>query len=808
MLGRTSTLELQDPYGSITRQITSVKEWLPEGFYIDGYYWDIESGGLDLDQRGHGDNWQPFVAKGLPRTGGLADLLAESRSPAPRFAAVVCEDIERSARDTFNALKLERQLADSDILLFATDEPLDLEGTEPATILLRRTKQNIAEYFRLQLKQKMWRGMRTHAAEGYNLGKVIDGYLPDKIPHPAPAKAAHGRTKTRLVLDDMRAPIIAAIYDMRAWQKLGVPTIHARLCADPATYPPADPETGWTVGGVYSILGNPKYTGYQVFGRVRKGKRTSPDKWYWSEQPTHPAIIDRHTWETAQMIAEEHRSSRDGGSRNPANWRTYPFRSRVHCKLCKHRMCGTPRRHPERANDRESFYYACHYNPSVPAHVAAAPDHPRTVTVREDFLEGETLRGLAAYLLAPGREQRLRELIPATATAKKEQHDRQTQALEQRAKRIKATQDNLMKELRGSFDMPDHAGEEYRRRIRADYTTLDIELQQISTQLDALASDPAPSTDIDLVSLLPETTRDLSELPPDLQADFYNVFDIQIVWNAPKRQATFTAAITEATAQIVQALLDRADDDPASATSATTSTDTDTAHGQRSSRIPMLRKTLPASQVRSSRLVAEHRPELVHGGPVAGGAGLGRGGPRELGGQLAAAQPVRRVQEHGPAGDDHLVLAASGFRAFLGLGDLGPLVFGQLRPAEDGVQGLRVVLAGERVVLDDLLEFVLRDHDHAAGDVELAGDGLFQLAGQPGGVGLLAGEDRVAALDVGGHIGVPEAGHQVPQLGHGHLVAPADVDAPQQGDMGPHIRILPRPAGSGVPGATDGPSLT
>ena len=324
MLGRTSTLELQDPYGSILRQITSVKEWLPEGFYIDGYYWDIESGGLDLDERGHGDNWQPFVAKGLPRTGGLADLLAEARSPAPRFAAVVCEDIERSGRDTFQAMRLERILGDNDILLFATDEPLDLEGTEPATILLRRTKQNIAEYFRLQLKQKMWRGMRTHAAEGYNLGKVIDGYLPERIPHPAPAKAAQGRTKTRLVLDPMRAPIIAAIFDMRAYQKLGVPTIHSRLTADPGTYPPADPETGWTIGGVYSILANPKYTGYQVFGRVRKNKRTTPDKWFWSEQPTHPAIVDKDTWETAQKVGAEHRSSRDGAMLQPGQLADLP----------------------------------------------------------------------------------------------------------------------------------------------------------------------------------------------------------------------------------------------------------------------------------------------------------------------------------------------------------------------------------------------------------------------------------------------------------------------------------------------------
>src|SRR5450755_2903992 len=204
MLGRTSTLELQDPLGSITRQITSAREWLPAGFYITRYYWDIESGGLDLEERGHADNCQPFVDKGLPRDGGLADLLAEARSGQPTFAAVVCEDIERSGRDTYNALKLERELAGSYILLFATDEPLDLEGTEPATILLRRTKQNIAEYFRLQLKQKMWRGMRTHAAQGYNLGKVLDGYLPNKVPHPAPSKASQGRTKTLLALDEIR----------------------------------------------------------------------------------------------------------------------------------------------------------------------------------------------------------------------------------------------------------------------------------------------------------------------------------------------------------------------------------------------------------------------------------------------------------------------------------------------------------------------------------------------------------------------------------------------------------------------------
>jgi hypothetical protein len=57
---------------------------------------------------------------------------------------VVCEDIERSGRDTFNALKLERELSDKGVPLFATDEPADIQGINPTTVLVRRIKQGAA----------------------------------------------------------------------------------------------------------------------------------------------------------------------------------------------------------------------------------------------------------------------------------------------------------------------------------------------------------------------------------------------------------------------------------------------------------------------------------------------------------------------------------------------------------------------------------------------------------------------------------------------------------------------------------------
>ncbi len=53
----------------------------------------------------------PSPAPGSPATAAMADLLTEAASDVPGFAAVICENIERSGRDTFNALKLEKKLS-------------------------------------------------------------------------------------------------------------------------------------------------------------------------------------------------------------------------------------------------------------------------------------------------------------------------------------------------------------------------------------------------------------------------------------------------------------------------------------------------------------------------------------------------------------------------------------------------------------------------------------------------------------------------------------------------------------------------
>ena len=490
--GRTSTLYLQDPAASLRRQLRECEAKLPPGWFIAAHYWDIESGGLDIEDRGHGTEYQQFPDIGIPRDGGLADLLAEAASPVPRFAAVICEDIERSGRDTFNALKLEKQLSAAGVPLFATDEPIDVAGANATTVLVRRVKQGVAEWFRLQIKEKAWKGLREHSLAGWNIGPAPYGYQAEKVTHPVPFKAAQARTKTRLLPDPDRAPVVAQIFAWRTEDKLGLAAITARLAADPGAYPPPG-EIGWTVPAVRAILGNPKYTGYMVFGRRRtiNGRNTAvpPSEWLWSPEPAHPAIISRAVWDTAQVMGAEHSSSRDGNgpNRHPSTRRTYVLRSRIRCRACRRRMCGVTRPSSRYYNGLppvSRVYYFCPHNPANARHTAAAPDHPSHISVREDALLAAIRQFFGERIFGPERAALLAEQIPATAAQDTAQRDKKTAALRQRLRQIDAAENAHAREIEqlAHLDNPNAAAiTALRTRIISRFTELEQERATIGT---------------------------------------------------------------------------------------------------------------------------------------------------------------------------------------------------------------------------------------------------------------------------------------------------------------------------------------
>jgi site-specific DNA recombinase len=559
-LTRTSTADLQDPVASARRQLRAISDWLPPGWYIAAVYSDVESGATSLDSRSQTESWRVLTDAGLPRDGGMADLLTEAAAPSPRFSVVVVEDIERASRDFYDSVKLERKLSGHGIPLLATDEPADITGLNATTVLVRRVKQGVAEWYRIQLKAKTRKGLEEHAIAGYNNGRVPFGYTPDRTAHPVAVKAGQGRTKTRLAVDPQAGPWVTQMFQWRVYENLSREAIALRL--DAAGAPSPDGE-GWHPGAVGKILSNPKYTGYMVYGRTRNtGKSQRPgqrkvravprEQWTWSADQSHPALVSRQLWEAAQQVAADHEGVRDPEVPTTRGGRRYPLRSRLRCAQCGHRMSGTTR--AGRREGQSYTYYLCPNNTKNPHGTRKCPGHQRAA-IREDVITTAISGFLDQYVLGHDRARMLHMLLPASAADKAARRDAQAAELTRRLARNDAAQKGLIAELAQLGGDTSPATTAYRNRIREHYTELHDAAAALQAQLDAITAQAATGNDPALIAELPYAPGFLPTAPDPVKENLYAALGIQCVYRPGRKQVTIRATITNSTPGIVAALL-------------------------------------------------------------------------------------------------------------------------------------------------------------------------------------------------------------------------------------------------------------
>ena len=135
---------------------------------------------------------------------------------------MICENIERSGRDMYDALRLERELRAAGLPVFATDEPMDAQAPEAGHHLGAAEKQGMAEFFRYNLKAQMWEGLKQYTIAGYNIGLCPYGYFEDRTVHPNPMKAGMGATRARLVPDPERGPWVTKMFEWRVFEHAGL----------------------------------------------------------------------------------------------------------------------------------------------------------------------------------------------------------------------------------------------------------------------------------------------------------------------------------------------------------------------------------------------------------------------------------------------------------------------------------------------------------------------------------------------------------------------------------------------------------
>ena len=550
--GRVSTDDAQDPSLSIPRQLRTCNEALaPIGEKVGSTYWEVDSGRKELADRGRGRrDWTEVVA--VPRVGNLNKLLADAA--AGEFDAVIVEEIERVSRLTFDGTRIERELEILDIPLLAADEPLERNAT---AILTRRVKQGVAEWYVRSLLEKSRAGMEESVRQGWHTGGPPPyGYVLDPHPHPNPHKAREGRVKHRLAVDPIRGPIVLEIFTWYVVDELGLGTICERLNSDLDRYPPPKrnrkdendlPQT-WSKSQLHSLLRNPKYTGYNVWGRhdKRRGRpvKRPRDQWIWSATPTHEAIVSRELFDAVEERAER-RCAPPQASRpkaypqrqNRRPGRFYVLRGRVYCALCGRRMEGSCQ--------RDERWYRCQYARRRGLAAADVSRHPRVLGIKEEVLLDAVRGFMAERLFGPERLALLREeLLDAAAEGAWEERDSELA-------RLHADDKQLQQALyRQSLRLEEHDDPEH------PVVRLAIQrIEELSGKSKAIAAEIAG-----LEATRPEAPRreeieailadvpDLRELLAEAEGkdlvELLEAFDIQLIYDKPNKTLEVSALLS------------------------------------------------------------------------------------------------------------------------------------------------------------------------------------------------------------------------------------------------------------------------
>ena len=190
--GRLSTDELQQPQLAFPSQRAACERRVRGIGRIVCEFTDVESGRSD-------------------DRAGIEALFVEAGRGDRRFDAVVTYEAERFARRMVLALAYEEELRLANISIYVSDEAG--EPGRPTSVLTRRIKQAVGEWYVLELVEESRRGMEENTRQGFNTGGIAPyGYRKRFLPHPARSMAGRGKHKVVLEPDSEQALVVERIF--------------------------------------------------------------------------------------------------------------------------------------------------------------------------------------------------------------------------------------------------------------------------------------------------------------------------------------------------------------------------------------------------------------------------------------------------------------------------------------------------------------------------------------------------------------------------------------------------------------------
>lgn len=241
------------------------------------------------------------------------------------FSAVIVYTLDRFSRNKYDAVINKKALKDNGVKVLSAMEHIT---DDPTGALMESILEGFAEYYSLELSQKIRRGMQDNASKCIAMGIMPYGYRrgSDGKYEIVPEEAEIVREIYRRVLAGESFTDIFNDLNSR-----GVPTRKGKP---------------WTRCSLNKILDNEKYIGIYNFGSVRI-------------EDGIPPILDKETFYKMQEHNKQKPNPRGVPSRRRTQNGTYLLTGKLFCGECKAPMIGVS---ASGRGGKQYFYYACKSN--------------------------------------------------------------------------------------------------------------------------------------------------------------------------------------------------------------------------------------------------------------------------------------------------------------------------------------------------------------------------------------------------------------------------------------------------------------
>ena len=281
-----------------------------------------------------------------------------------QFQYVIVYRLDRFARNRYDSATYRYKLKQNGVKVLSATESI---GDNPESIILEAVLEASAEYYSVELAQKIKRGMRDCAAKGqFTGGGIPFGYK------------TIGR---QLVLDEERAPVMRRVFEQYA---AGVPKKDIISEINAAGFRNRNGKP-FENGALANALQSEIYLGILRWDDI-------------VIEGAYPALIDRDTFDKVQeRIAQNRRA----GGKNNARM-DYLLSGKVYCGPCGSSAIGMG----GRGRSGEMFYYYACRGRRMKSGCQKAHE-------KKDFLEWYVCEQTVEYVLTPSRIEEIARRVVA-----------------------------------------------------------------------------------------------------------------------------------------------------------------------------------------------------------------------------------------------------------------------------------------------------------------------------------------------------------------------------------------------------------